>query len=160
MLNVCKEMLTSAKLRGSWYLKVYFLKLHMCVYLGTKMQVSRIILTSFRWMGVISPHTSKWTPKKPTQIRVNTCHNDNFSCGVSSDITNSVAFSQIPLFLFHFCHGGKEDNHSCIHCFQKFFPTLELVANVSLDDNLLYQLILEQTSLQVVQIKNDLMYVT
>ena len=26
-----KKMLTSAKLRGSWYYKVYFLKLHMCV---------------------------------------------------------------------------------------------------------------------------------
>ena len=47
-------MLTSAKLRGPWYHKVYFLKLHMCVYLRTKFQVSSIILRSFR-QGVILP---------------------------------------------------------------------------------------------------------
>ena len=34
-------------LRCSWYYKVYFLKLHMCVFLYTKFQVSCIILTSF-----------------------------------------------------------------------------------------------------------------
>ena len=44
-------MLTSAKLRGSWYQKVYFLKLNMCVYLRTKFQASNIIVTSFRKGG-------------------------------------------------------------------------------------------------------------
>ena len=43
-----KEMLTSAKLKGSWYYKVYFLKLHMCAYLRTKFLVSSIIQTRFR----------------------------------------------------------------------------------------------------------------
>ena len=31
-----QKMLTSAKLRGPWYWKVYFLELNMCVYLRTK----------------------------------------------------------------------------------------------------------------------------
>ena len=35
-----KKMLTSAKLREPWYRNVYFLKLHMCVKLHTKCQVS------------------------------------------------------------------------------------------------------------------------
>ena len=50
---------------------VYFLKLHMCVYLRTKFQVSSVILTSLR-QGVILPpsHTAKRTPKKSTFIRV------------------------------------------------------------------------------------------
>ena len=43
-------MLTSAKLRGPWYLKVYFLKLHI-EYLHAKFQVSSIILTIFRHWG-------------------------------------------------------------------------------------------------------------
>ena len=49
----------------------------MGVYLRTKFQVSSIILTIFRQEGggrVILPlpyPTSKQTPKKPTQIRVN-----------------------------------------------------------------------------------------
>ena len=41
-------MLTPAKLRGPWYLKVYFLKLKMDVYLRAKFEVSSIIITSFR----------------------------------------------------------------------------------------------------------------
>ena len=46
-------MLTSTKLRAPYYQKVYFLILHMCVYLSTKFHVSSIILTSFRQgMGV------------------------------------------------------------------------------------------------------------
>ena len=56
-------MLTSAKLRGPWYQKTYFLKLHMCVNLHTKFQVSNIILTSFR-QGGFYPHISKQAPKK------------------------------------------------------------------------------------------------
>ena len=40
--------MTLGKLRNSYYLKTYILKLHMCVYFRTKFQVSSIILTSFR----------------------------------------------------------------------------------------------------------------
>ena len=40
-------MLTSAKLRGPWYLKAYFLKLNI-EYLHAKFQVSSIILTVSR----------------------------------------------------------------------------------------------------------------
>ena len=47
MLIFYKKILTSAKLRGSWYQKVYFLKLHMDLYLRTKFQVSSIIVTTF-----------------------------------------------------------------------------------------------------------------
>ena len=64
-------MLTSAKLRGPWYQKLYFLKLHMNVYLRAKFQVSIISLRSFRQGGnFIPPPNSKRTPKKPTQIRI------------------------------------------------------------------------------------------
>ena len=42
----------------------------MGVYLCAKFEVSSIILTSFR-RGSFTPPTSKGTPKKPTQIRVN-----------------------------------------------------------------------------------------
>ena len=42
------KMLTLAKLWRSWYQNVYFLKLHMCLYLRTKFQISSIILMSFR----------------------------------------------------------------------------------------------------------------
>ena len=58
--------------------KVHFLILYMCVYLCTKFQVSSIILTNVRlrgwgwgWdWGNFNPTTSKWIPKKPTQIWV------------------------------------------------------------------------------------------
>ena len=43
-----KKRLTSAKLRGPYYWKVYFLKVFMSVYLLAKFQVSSIVLTSFR----------------------------------------------------------------------------------------------------------------
>ena len=62
-------MQTSVKLSDPWHLKVYFLKLNMYVYLRAKIEVSNIILTSFRQRergeGVIlSPTTtSKRTPK-------------------------------------------------------------------------------------------------
>ena len=61
-------MLTSTKLRRSWYQKVYFLKLNMCLYLPTKFEVSSIILTSFK-QGRPSP-IPKWTSEKPTPIRL------------------------------------------------------------------------------------------
>ena len=66
-------MLTSAKMRGPRHYKVYFLKLHMGVYLHAKFEVSSIVLTSFRQGGgnfTPLPPTSKRTPKKPTQIGV------------------------------------------------------------------------------------------
>ena len=59
MLIVCKKMLTSAKLRMPWYQKVYFLKLHVCVYLRTKFEVFSLILTSFK-QGVILPCIDKY----------------------------------------------------------------------------------------------------
>ena len=66
-----------SKLKEPWYKKVYFLKVHMCVYLRAKFEVSNIILTRFRRRYPV-PHTlihthtktSKRTPKKHTQIRV------------------------------------------------------------------------------------------
>ena len=64
MLIFCKKMLTSAKLSGPWYQKVYFLKLHMCVYLRTKFEVSSIILTSFKQRGYFTP---PFLPSPPTQ---------------------------------------------------------------------------------------------
>ena len=45
----------------------------MGVYLRAKLEVSSVILKSFRQGGNVTPHptpTSKRTPKKPTQIRV------------------------------------------------------------------------------------------
>ena len=48
MLLFTKIILTSAKLRKSWYQKIYFLKFHICVYLCVKLKVSNIILTSSR----------------------------------------------------------------------------------------------------------------
>ena len=42
----------------------------MCVYLRAEIEISSIILTSFR-QGIILPPTPKRTPKKATQIRVN-----------------------------------------------------------------------------------------
>ena len=43
---------------------------YVYVYLHAKLQVSSIILKSFRQEGNFPPSTSKRTPKKPTQIRV------------------------------------------------------------------------------------------
>ena len=55
-------MLTSAKLRGPWYKKVYFLKLNLRVYLRAKFQVSSITLTTFRQAVILpSPHTHAHT---------------------------------------------------------------------------------------------------
>ena len=52
----------SAKLRGHGYEKVYFLKLHICVYLRIKFQVSSIILTSFREGVILKTETLKCPP--------------------------------------------------------------------------------------------------
>ena len=70
MLFFSKKVLTSVNLRGPWYQKIYFLKLHICVYLRAKFQVSTIILTSIRQGVILPPTTSEQTPKKSTQIRV------------------------------------------------------------------------------------------
>ena len=43
-----QKIVTSAKLREPWYLKVYFRKLKICVYLHAKFEISSIILTRFR----------------------------------------------------------------------------------------------------------------
>ena len=52
----------------------------MGVYLRAKFEVSSIILTSFRQGGNFTPlPTSKRTPKKPTQIRVNAFKNGTIS---------------------------------------------------------------------------------
>ena len=47
----CQKIMATAKLRWSWYYNVFFLKLHMCLYLRTKFQVSSKILTSFWQRG-------------------------------------------------------------------------------------------------------------
>ena len=72
MLYFFKKTLTWAKLRKPWYWKVLLLKLNMGVYLRIKFQVSNIILTNFRQLVILPPllPTSKWTPTKPTHIRL------------------------------------------------------------------------------------------
>ena len=51
-----------------------YIQLYMCLYLRTKLEVSSIILVSFRQGRIFyqgpSTTTAKQTPKKPTQIRV------------------------------------------------------------------------------------------
>ena len=72
-----KTVMTSAKLRGSWY-KKYFFWICRCVYLRTKCQVSSIILTSFRQAVLLPPPsplpppTSKRNPlKSPRRLGLN-----------------------------------------------------------------------------------------
>ena len=64
-------MLTSAKLRTSWYYKVYFMKLYLYVYLHTKFQVSSIILTSFRRGNFAPPPPQNELLKIPPRLRLN-----------------------------------------------------------------------------------------
>ena len=71
MLIFCKKDADISKIKGTLALKGIFLKLHMCVNLRIKFQVSSIILTSFRDGGNFTRPSSKRAPKKPTQIRVN-----------------------------------------------------------------------------------------
>ena len=67
-----------SKIKRTLVLKV-ILSGTTCVYLRTNIQVSNLILTSFRQEGggggilpfYSPPRTSKQTPKTPTQIRVN-----------------------------------------------------------------------------------------
>ena len=71
-----KKMLTSAKLRGPRHQKVYFLKLHMGLYLRAKSEVSSIILTSFRqggWGGGViksPPKFANFTGKNSRILRI------------------------------------------------------------------------------------------
>ena len=65
-------MLTLSKLRVSWQYELYFLKMHICVYLSIKFQLSSVILTSFTSLPLPLPLLAiKQTPKKPIQIGVN-----------------------------------------------------------------------------------------
>ena len=59
-------MLTKTKLRRFRHENVYFLKMHICVYIRTKLQVSSIILLGFRQgKGVIlSTHPPPLLPLK------------------------------------------------------------------------------------------------
>ena len=63
-----------SKIKGVQAIKGIFSETKKGVYLRAKFEISSIILTSFR-QGVILPPppspTSKRTPKKTTQIRVN-----------------------------------------------------------------------------------------
>ena len=78
-----QENANISKIKTVLVLKVYFLELHMGVYLRTNFQVSSIILTSFRQRkdmgrrgggGILSsPTTLKRAPKKPIQIRIKAC---------------------------------------------------------------------------------------
>ena len=76
------KIITSVKLRRSWYYKLYFLQLNKCVCLHTRFQISSVILTSFR--QVISfpsfPPTNQQTPKRLIQIRVNIWQTFVFNC--------------------------------------------------------------------------------
>ena len=58
-----------SKLKRALIKKLYFLKLRMCVYLRTKILSCSITATNFTPSTPL-PHTSKRTPKKPTQIRI------------------------------------------------------------------------------------------
>ena len=55
-------------MRKSWHYKVYFLKLHMCLNLRTKFQVSNTIITSFRQGVFPLPPIQKETQKIPPRI--------------------------------------------------------------------------------------------
>ena len=59
VLFFAKKCWFLAKKKADVHEKVYFLKLHMCVYFRTKFQVSNLILTSFRQGGKqIAQHTT------------------------------------------------------------------------------------------------------
>ena len=72
----------------------------MCVYLRSKFEVSRIILTGFRQGLVLNPppHTpaSKQTPEKPTQIRVKWLALKAF---ITKELKNASAIAIVFVFL-------------------------------------------------------------
>ena len=83
----------------------------MRVYLRTKSQMPSIILTSFRYGGNFTqpPPTSKRTPKKSTQIRVNiallTLHFINvllFDIALLHVALFNVALFRISLLMLHY----------------------------------------------------------
>ena len=58
------------KIKESWYEKEYFLKLHLCVYLHTKFQVTCIILTRFRQRVVLLPPPQKELLKSLINVKM------------------------------------------------------------------------------------------
>ena len=57
-----------SRIKRTLALKVYFVKLHMCVSLRTKFQASTIILISFRHGGVILPPPQNEPLKSPPRL--------------------------------------------------------------------------------------------
>ena len=94
----CKKMLTLAKFRGSWYKKVYFLKLHKSVYSRTNFQISSIILTRFRRVCDLSSAKRSSNAPKPTQIRVKSKNQDSGSFFIKILCTLHIPFS-IKIFI-------------------------------------------------------------
>ena len=94
-------MLASATLRRFCTKKAYFRETtHLQVYFCTKFQVSSIIQTSFREGSVILPSTAKWTPKKPTLIRVKLLR---YFCKTSGKNLNySLLFHEYSTFYLKF----------------------------------------------------------
>ena len=99
-----KKILTSAKLRGRWYYKVYFLKLNMCEYLRAKFEVSSMILTSFRQEGgeefnppPIPPRTHTLSPqneplKSPPRLGLKSRLNYQYKRKNSEERNKFIAF--------------------------------------------------------------------
>ena len=65
-----------SKIKGSCYWKVYFLKLHMCVYFRTKLEISNLILTSFKQGVILSPPCPPQNKhlKSPPRLGLNWWH--------------------------------------------------------------------------------------
>ena len=72
MLIFCRKNADISNIKGILVLKGIFSETTHVLYLRAKLQVSRIILTSFRQGVILIPlPTAKRTPKNSTQIRVN-----------------------------------------------------------------------------------------
>ena len=101
----CKKMLTLAKFRGSWYKKVYFLKLHKSVYSRTNFQISSIILTRFRRVcdlgggGGFCPPPPPHPPQNEALMLLNPPR-----LGLSPKIKTAALFSSkyFALCIYHF----------------------------------------------------------
>ena len=98
MLIFCKKMLTSAKLRGSWYQKVYFLKLYMRAYLRTTFQISSVILTGFRQGVILPPPPPPTSPQNEPLKRVKTEIVDSVKLWCAS--TGQLCFSTYSCIAF------------------------------------------------------------
>ena len=101
-LIFCKKMLTSAE---SLYLKVYFLKLHMYVYLRAKFQVCSITLVSFR----VSPPPPQNEPlKNPSRSAVGPkitlfCYSSNFDELLKKDGSYTIHNRNIQTLSIKIC---------------------------------------------------------